>query len=110
MKAICCTVAALAFALTVMAGGGGGGTGTAHDEYCAEMKDGKLTVMYMNKPITADATLSNGTVVKIDGTIIHKDGVRENLKSGQCITMDGKIMSKEENKKREKEMKKKDDM
>lgn len=62
------------------------------DQYCAKMRDGKLVVMFQGNILAADVFLKNGTTVKPDGTIITKDGVRTNLKEGECIGADGKII------------------
>jgi hypothetical protein len=86
------------------------GTSENRDHYCAKMKEGKLTVMHNDKPLTADATLNNGTTVKMDGTIMKKDGSTVMLKDGECVDLDGKIMKndnmKNENMKKENTKKK----
>lgn len=60
-------------------------------EYCAQMKDGKMIVLFEGKELSTDVFLKNGTTVKPDGTIITREGVRTNLKEGECIDADGKI-------------------
>lgn len=60
-------------------------------QYCAQMRDGKMIVLFEGKEISGDVFLKNGTTVKPDGTIISKDGVRMNLKEGQCIDQFGSI-------------------
>lgn len=64
---------------------------TNPDNYCAKLRDGKLVVMHNGVAITADIFLKNGTTIKPDGTVITREGVRTNLKEGECIDADGKI-------------------
>ena len=40
----------------------------------------------------ADVSLSNGSTLKPDGTILKKDGKTSTLKEGECADKDGKIM------------------
>lgn len=75
-----------------------GGPSSNKDHYCAKMKDGKLTVMHNDKPLMADATLNNGTTIKMDGTILKKDGSTTMLKEGECVDLEGKVMKKETSK------------
>ncbi len=41
------------------------------DKYCAKSISGVLTIMHEGKPISANILLTNGTTLKMDGTI-HK--------------------------------------
>lgn len=59
------------------------------NQYCAKMRDGKMVVLFEGKEIGADVFLKNGTTIKVDGTLITKDGVRSSLKEGECIDPDG---------------------
>jgi hypothetical protein len=73
--------------------GGAGASGIEHsDTYCAKMKDGKFVVMYEGNVVTADATLSNGIVIRTDGTVVKQDGSTITLKEGECIDKEGKII------------------
>jgi hypothetical protein len=65
------------------------------NKYCAQMKDGQLAVMHEGKTLDTDAKLANGTTIKADGSVMRKDGTRIELKEGQCIDKDGKIMMEE---------------
>ena len=62
------------------------------DEYCAEMKDGILTVMHLGNPITSEVTLDDGSKIQPNGIIITNDGTQMILKPGECIDRAGKIM------------------
>lgn len=61
------------------------------DLYCAKMRDGKLIVIHDGKELTTDMFLKNGSTIKPDGTVITREGVRTNLKEGECIDGNGKI-------------------
>jgi hypothetical protein len=65
-------------------------------KYCAEMKNGKLTIMNEGKEMTADVTLANGTKIMMDGTVMMKDGTKRSLTDGECVNNDGKVITKEE--------------
>lgn len=60
-------------------------------QYCAQMRDGKMIVLFEGKEITGDVFLKNGSTIKPDGTVISKDGVRFSLKEGQCIDQNGLV-------------------
>jgi hypothetical protein len=62
------------------------------NKYCAEMKDGVLTVTNDGAAITSDITLANGAVIKTDGTVNMKDGSKIVLHEGDCVDADGIIM------------------
>lgn len=62
------------------------------NQYCAQMRDGKMIVLFEGKEITSDAFLKNGSTIKPDGTVILKDGVRFTLKEGQCIDQNGSLI------------------
>ncbi|HYG50137.1 MAG TPA: DUF6799 domain-containing protein [Flavobacteriales bacterium] len=73
---------------------------SAHgNKYCAKMKDGVLRVMHEGTIVNSTVTLNNGTVLHADGQIVYKNGTRKQLEAGQCISRDGKIMNKDNNKK-----------
>jgi len=61
------------------------------------MLDGKLVIMKDNevKNVTKEVTLSNGTKVMPDGTVVAKDGTKSMLKEGESLGMDGKPMVKD---------------
>ena len=60
---------------------------------CCMMKDGKMMMMKDGKmmPMTADMTMSDGTVCMTNGTCMKKDGAKMTIKDGQCMMMDGKM-------------------
>jgi hypothetical protein len=60
-------------------------------QYCAQMRDGKMIVLFDGKEISGDIFLKNGSTIKPDGTVITKDGVRFSLKEGQCIDQNGAV-------------------
>ncbi len=62
------------------------------NKYCAQMKDGQLVVMHEGAALMADVTLSNGSTIKPDGTILKKDGTTMTMKEGECADKDGKVM------------------
>ncbi|MBL7922377.1 MAG: hypothetical protein JNJ40_18825 [Bacteroidia bacterium] len=64
------------------------------DKYCAKLKDGKIMVVHEGNPITADITLTNGSTIKSDGTVITKDGTSFTLKEGECVDKNGAMPSK----------------
>jgi hypothetical protein len=49
------------------------------------VKEGKVT------PMTEEITMSNGTTVLVDGTIVLQDKTRTTLKEGQHMDMNGAI-------------------
>ncbi len=54
-----------------------------------------MMMMKMGKsagPMTSDVTMSNGTKVTITGLMIMRDGTRLEMKDGEMMMMDGKIM------------------
>lgn len=67
------------------------------EKYCARLRDGKMVVLYAGKEINNDIFLKNGSTIKPDGTVITKDGVRFNLKEGQCIDQNGSIVGEATN-------------
>jgi hypothetical protein len=60
--------------------------------YCAELKDGVLQIVHDGVAISSDVTLSNGTIIKADGTVISKDGSKVVLSEGDCVDKDGMLM------------------
>jgi hypothetical protein len=65
---------------------------------CVKMQDGKLIVMKGTDimPLVKDLTLTNGTVIKADGTVKSADGATMKLKEGEAVDMDGKLMPKKD--------------
>lgn len=61
------------------------------DKYCAEFKDGVLSVVHNGETLMADVTLSDGTIIHTDATIHKKDGSVMVMKPGQCVNLDGKL-------------------
>ena len=49
------------------------------------MKDGQTT------PMAENMTMSNGTLVKTDGTCTMPNGTKTTMKNGQCVMMNGKM-------------------
>jgi hypothetical protein len=90
MKTLCMAIIAGMLSFNTIAGGN---TKENPTKYCSEMKDGKLVVMHEGKVITADVTLADGTMVKMDATIVKKDGSKSMLKEGQCIDKNGVVMN-----------------
>lgn len=62
---------------------------------CVMMKDSKMMVMKGGKTMAMDQdmTLTNGTVVSTDGTVKMSDGKTKQLKNGDCVYMNGKMMT-----------------
>jgi len=60
------------------------------------MEHGKMMMMKMGKPagpMTSDMTMSNGTKVTTAGLMIMGDGTKLEMKDGEMMMMDGKIMA-----------------
>lgn len=64
-------------------------------KYCAELKDGAITMTQDKNVLTVDVTLANGTTVKTDGTVITKDGTQTILKNGECVDNTGNLIIKD---------------
>ena len=62
---------------------------------CVMMKEDKMMVMKGGKTMAMDQdmTLANGTVVSTGGSVKMSDGKTKQLKNGDCIYMNGKMMS-----------------
>jgi hypothetical protein len=59
------------------------------------MHDGKMMMMKAGRPATAmdhEVTMSDGTVVSVDGAVKRKDGTEFHLQNGEMIMMDGHLM------------------
>ncbi len=59
------------------------------------MHDGKMMMMKAGRPATAmdhDVTMSDSTIVSVDGTVKTKDGKEFHLQNGEMIMMDGHLM------------------
>ncbi len=65
---------------------------------CVMMKDGKLSLMKSGvvSQLNKDLTLTNGTVIKVDGTVKSTDGSTIKLKEGEAIGLDGKLIMKKD--------------
>jgi len=57
------------------------------------MKNGQLLEVDsgLQRKVTGDKTLTNGTTIHRDGTINESNGKTRKLREGEYITMDGKI-------------------
>lgn len=62
------------------------------DKYCAKLKDGKIVVMHKGMQVQSDVTLTDGSLIKADGSLITKDGIKRFMRDGECVTSDGKMM------------------
>ena len=62
---------------------------------CVMMKDGKMMVMKGGKTMAMDQdmTMTDGSMVSTDGSLKMKDGTTKQLKEGDCVYMNGKMMS-----------------
>jgi hypothetical protein len=59
------------------------------------MHDGKMMMMKAGHPATAmdhAVTMSDGTIVEVDGIVKSKDGKTFLLQNGEIIMMDGHLM------------------
>jgi Domain of unknown function (DUF6799) len=59
------------------------------------MHDGKMMMMKAGHPATAmdhEVTMSDGTIVEIDGVVKSKNGKTFHLQDGEMIMMDGHLM------------------
>lgn len=93
MKKIILILAMASLALSGYAGNDGDDKKKAKDpdKYCAEFKDGVLSVVHNGETMTADVTLADGTIIHTDATIHKKDGSVTVMKPGQCVNPDGKL-------------------
>lgn len=68
---------------------------TAADMDGVMMHDGKMMMMKAGQPATAmdhEVTMSDGTVVSVDGTVKPKNGHEFHLPNGEMIMMNGHLM------------------
>ena len=59
------------------------------------MKDGKMVTMHDGKEVSRmdrETTLSNGTKILMNGKMVTKDGKEMQMKEGQTMMLDGKMM------------------
>ena len=65
---------------------------------CVMMEDGKMMVMKGGKTMAMDKdiSLTNGSTVMSDGTVKMQDGTTKKLMDGDCVYMDGKMVSGKE--------------
>ena len=59
------------------------------------MQGGKMMMMKAGKPagpMTSEMTMSDGTKVMMDGSMVRKDGTTAHMTDGQMMMMDGKLM------------------
>jgi len=61
------------------------------NDYCIQSDGNKIYVIYKGNTMMADVVLGNGTTLKIDATLITKDGKTSVLRVGQCIDQEGTI-------------------
>ena len=63
---------------------------------CVMMKDNKMMVMKGGEKMAMDneTTFTNGSKVSTDGMLTKQDGTTKQLKNGDCIYMDGKMVGK----------------
>ncbi len=61
---------------------------------CVMLTNGELHVMKSGKKtaVKDPVALSNGAIIMPDGTVKMKDGSTKQLKEGECMSMDGKLM------------------
>lgn len=61
---------------------------------CVMLTNGEVHLMKSGKKtaIKDPVSLSNGAMVMPDGTVKMKDGSTKQLKDGECMSMDGKMM------------------
>jgi len=90
MKKIILTLITLVISLHIHAQGNDHKSGDSND-YCIQSDGNKIYVIYQGITIMSDVVLDNGTTLKIDGTIITKEGKTTLLRVGQCINRDGTI-------------------
>jgi hypothetical protein len=62
---------------------------------CMMMEDGKMMMMKGGKTMAMDqdVNLTNGATVMTDGSVKMKDGTSKQLKNGDCMYMNGKMMT-----------------
>ena len=75
---------------------GSGKMGSMKMKDCVMMKDGKMMVMKGGEKMAMDSETSftNGSKVSTDGMLTKQDGTTKQLKNGDCVYMDGKMVGK----------------
>ena len=63
---------------------------------CVMMKDGKMMVMKGGKKMDMETemTLTNGSTINTEGMLTKQDGKTKQLKNGDGLYMDGKMVAK----------------
>lgn len=64
------------------------------DDEIVTMKDGRVMTMRGGSlaPLDEEATLSDGTRIQLDGTVVMNDGSSRLMREGETLYMDGRVM------------------
>ena len=64
------------------------------DDEIVTMKDGRVMTMRGGSlaPLEEEITLSDGTRVQMDGTVVMNDGTSRVMTEGETLYMDGRVM------------------
>lgn len=61
-----------------------------NQQYCAKLKNGRITVLSGTNEISADIILDNGNIIRTYGSILKTDGSITVLRDGECVDSEGK--------------------
>ncbi len=59
--------------------------------YCVAKMDGRMILTTNGRTQNTDVTLKDGSLLRINGSLLKKDGTKVSLKEDQCIDLDGNI-------------------
>ena len=88
LRTIICSIAAVLITFSLIAP-------AAADMDGVMMSAGKMMMMKAGHPATPmdhETTMSDGTIVEVDGTVKLKNGTEFHLQDGEMIMMDGHLM------------------
>ena len=88
MKKIILTIIVLALSLTIHAQSNNDKSGDDNN-YCVQTGGNEIQIVHQGIVMVLDVVLDNGTTVKVDGTLITREGKRTLLRVGECINQDG---------------------
>ncbi|HTA61556.1 MAG TPA: DUF6799 domain-containing protein [Bacteroidia bacterium] len=59
------------------------------NNYCVQTGGNEIQIVHQGIVMVLDVVLDNGTTVKVDGTLITREGKITLLRVGECINQDG---------------------
>jgi hypothetical protein len=70
--------------------------------YCAELRDGIMVLTQDGRKISTMVQLADGTQITTDCVIVKRDGTRQPMQDGQCISENGNMVLPVQGKKEKK--------